>query len=183
MKTIKSLLCIALLSSIAISAQSQIEGGYARMKNFEAFGFGGFINVQFPIQEVDYLTFDLGLNWYKNQNDDDIAFAPLLVGYRYTLNRSGSGLFVEPFAGYTFGESGIEEYDENGQPVYDDNGEWKTKEIAGPAAGLMGGYLFSFENGNSLVLGLRYLHNFGPTPSDVVSLRLAYSFNLFGRRE
>lgn len=182
MKTIKTFVYTVVLLIVSHSAHAQIEGGYARMKDFEAFGFGGFINVNVPIREVDYLTFDLGLNWYKNQSDQDIAFAPLLLGYRYTLNRSGSGFFVEPFAGYTFGESGIEEYDEFGNPVYDADGQWKTKEIAGPAAGLMGGYLFTFENNQSLTLGLRYLHNFGPSASDVVSLRLAYSFGLWRGR-
>lgn len=61
---------------------------------------------------------------------------PVLLGYRYTLNQSGTGFYVEPNAGYSFGGSTIGGYNEYGALLNDGNGDWLYEKVAGPTGGV-----------------------------------------------
>lgn len=66
-------------------------------------GFGAFIKTGLPVSEGDDLTFEIGANIFPVQGyglDYGTIMCPLKAGYRFTLNRTGEGLYVEPQAGY-----------------------------------------------------------------------------------
>ena len=111
-----------------------------------------------------------------------MVLVPVLLGYRYTLDQSGWGLYAEPFAGYSFGESDIGVYSEWGSPLSDGNGNLLYEKVAGPTGGFGVGYLFEPGGAVQFNLGLRYSHTFGPTPVNLFALRLTHTFS-FGRRE
>jgi hypothetical protein len=152
-------------------AKAQIEIDYAHAKDFNQVGFGGFLNFSFPVTEADYLTVEGGFQYFKNQYDEDLGLIPALLGYRYTLDRSGTGLYIEPSAGYTFGNSTIGKYDENGG--------WtgENQKVAGPTAALGVGYLMDIGN-IPFTFGLRFEHNFGNYSTNVFSFRIAHSFGV-----
>lgn len=155
-------------------SNAQIELAGVSAKGFSAIGFGSFLNFSIPVSEANAVTIELGFQYFKNQYDEDLAFIPVLAGYRYTLNQSGSGFYVEPNAGYSYGASSVEKYKENG----DDTGE--EIKVTGPSAGIAAGYLVDLGN-IPFNFSLRYEHNFGNTATNVFSFRIAHSFG-FGRR-
>ena len=170
----QSIVLYFLLFSFNLS-KAQIEVAYANSKNFNAIGFGGFLNFSLPVSNANYVTIEGGFQYFKNKNDEDLGLIPVLIGYRYTIDQSGSGLYVEPNAGYSFGASSIGKYDSNG--VYtgvDEN-------VAGPTAGIGFGYLF--EAGRiPFNVGLRYEHNFGNYGTNIIAFRISHSFGS-GRRD
>ncbi|MEP6585014.1 MAG: autotransporter domain-containing protein [Ginsengibacter sp.] len=155
---------------------AQIEVAHASTKDFSAIGFGGFLNFSIPVSEANYITFEGGFQYFKNQYDEDLALIPVLVGYRYTLNQTGSGFYVEPNAGYTFGASSIGDYDANGGYLGVD------KKVAGPSAGIGFGYLIDLGN-IPFNFSLRYEHNFGDAATNVYSFRIAHSFGSRRRQD
>lgn len=141
---------------------AQIEVAHISAKDFKAFGFGGFLNFSIPVSEAtNYVTLEGGLQYFKDKNTNVLALYPVLVGYRYTLDQSGTGLYVEPNAGYIFSTSDYSDY-------------------SGAAAGIGVGYLIDLGN-IPFNFGLRYEHSFGNPATNVFSFRIAHSFN-FGRR-
>ena len=140
---------------------AQIEVAHVSSKDFTAFGFGAFLNFSIPASEANYVTIDGGIQSFKDKNTDELALLPVLVGYRYTLDQTGTGLYVEPNAGYTFSVSDYGDY-------------------SGPAAGIGVGYLIDLGN-VPFNFGFRYEHSFGNPSTNVISFRIAHSFS-FGRR-
>ncbi len=66
-------------------------------------GFGAFIKTGFPASEAADITFELSANIFPLQgygNQYGTIMCPLITGYRYTLDRSGQGFYVEPQIGY-----------------------------------------------------------------------------------
>jgi hypothetical protein len=167
--------------SISTICNGQIEGAYVKVKDFKAFGFGAFLNLGFPVSDANYLTVEGGLKYF-NHDDDEVGIFPVLLGYRYTLDQSGAGFYVEPYAGYTFGGTTIGVYDQYGSPVPDGNGRWLYEEVKGPTAGVGFGYLFQPGNKVQFNLALRYDHGFGNAAINMIALRLTHSFS-FGRRD
>ena len=159
--------CSLLLFSFLCNAQVEVD--YVKAKDFNSIGFGAFLNFSFSISEGDYLTVEGGLQYYNSTDGEELALIPALAGYRYTLDGTGSGWYVEPFAGYTFGSSTI--------GVYDENGGWEggNASVAGPAAGLGAGYLLDIGN-IPFNIGLRYQHNFGNLATNTFAFRIAHSF-------
>ena len=155
---------------------AQIELAHASTKGFSAIGFGGFLNFSLPVSEANYVTFEGGFQYFKNQYDEDLALIPVLIGYRYTSNQTGSGLYVEPNAGYSFGASSIGNYDENG------GYEGTDKKVAGPSAGIGVGYLIDLGN-IPFNFSFRYEHNFGNAATNIFSFRIAHSFGSRRRHE
>jgi hypothetical protein len=154
---------------------AQIEVARATAKGFNAIGFGAFLNFSIPVSEAtNYVTLEGGFQYFKDKNDDDLALIPVLIGYRYTLNQTGTGFYIEPDAGYTFGASTIPARDSNGDIMVDE------QKVAGPTAGIGTGYLFVTGN-ISFNVGLRYQHNFGNLSTNVLSFRISHSFS-FGRK-
>jgi hypothetical protein len=165
--------CFLLLCSHLCNAQIEVD--YAHGKDYNSIGFGGFLNFSFPAGESDYLTVEGGVQYFKSSDDEELALIPVLAGYRYTLDRTGSGLYVEPFAGYAFGGSTIGSYNENG------GWEGGNVKVAGPAAGLGVGYLFDIGN-IPFNVGLRLQHNFGNYGTSTLGLRISHSFG-FRKRD
>lgn len=167
------ILCFLLTCSIFVNAQ--IEVAHVSLKNFKATGFGGFLNFSLPVSEANYLTVEGGLQYFKNKKEEDLALAPVLLGYRYTLNQSGTGFYVEPNAGYCFGASGIPKYN-------DETGTGGYEKVAGPMAGVGVGYLLEPGEKLQFNVGLRYERTFAEAGANVFSFRISHAFT-FGRRE
>src|SRR5215211_5631311 len=103
----KQLLILNFILLCSLFCTAQIEVAHVSVKDFKSTGFGGFLNFSLPLSEANYVTLEGGLQYFKNKYDEELALIPVLLGYRYTINQSGSGLYVEPNAGYCFGESTI----------------------------------------------------------------------------
>ncbi len=84
-----------------------------------AFGFGAFIKTGFPVSEGADATLELGADMFFRKGygtEYGTVMCPLKVGYRYFLNGSGQGFYVEPQAGFNlFGVTSLP--DEYGQDV------------------------------------------------------------------
>jgi hypothetical protein len=178
------LFCTSFLSYSFIHAQ--IEVAHFSTKNFSATGFGTFLNVGIPINQTDAITPEIGL-YYFNSNGNNIAAAPLLLGYRHLLNANGDdfGFYVEPVAGYSFGGTDIQKLDQNGNPEYGPDGNQADQKVTGVTTGLGFGYLFRQSGWIRFNIGLRYEHTFvsnGDPATNIFALRVSHSFS-FGRRE
>src|SRR4051794_19757175 len=141
---------------MSFNTNAQIELAHVSVKNFKAFGFGGFLNFSLPVSEANYLTIEGGLQYFKDKNDNDLVLVPALFGYRYTLNQTGNGLYLEPNAGYCFGGSSLQKYDAVGSPIAESDGTWAVEKVAGPIAGLRIGYLFEPSGNIHFNVGIRY---------------------------
>jgi hypothetical protein len=179
----KQLLILNFILLSSLFCTVQIEAAHASVKDFKATGFGGFLNFSIPVSEANYATLEGGLQYFKNQYDEELALVPVLLGYRYTLNQSGSGLYVEPNAGYCFGESTIGKYDESGSLLPGDDGDWAKEKVAGPMAGVGVGYLFEPGGKAQFNIGLRYEHTFGNASVNVFALRISHAFSFRNREE
>lgn len=160
---------------------AQIEVAHITSKGFSATGFGGFLNIAVPVTEGNSITAEAGFYSFR-QDDDHVALVPFLLGYRYTLNGSGTGLYIEPSAGYTIGGTDIQKTDQLNSPILI-NGKWAEQTAEGVTAGLGTGYIFPGKL--AFNLGLRYQHVFvskDPT-LNIFSLRLSHSFSLRRREE
>ena len=171
------LLCLLVLGFHFCSAQ--IEVAHLSVKEFKAIGFSSFLNFSIPLSEANYVTVEGGLQYFKYSDDEEVGLFPISLGYRYTVNRSGTGLYLEPSAGYNFGGTTIGVY-ENDSPVSDGNGDWLYEKVAGPTAGLALGYLLEPGGKIQLNLALRYQRGFGPTPTNMFAFRVTHAFT-FGR--
>ena len=163
------------------SVNAQLEGAYINLKTFKAIGYGGHLNFKFPISEGGYLTTEGGFYLFK-KNESNVAVAPVLLGYQHTLDRSGTGFFVEPLAGYTFGGTDITKVDEEGNDVTvvnrDGVGEYVNQSVKGITGGLAAGYIFS---GNTpLLVGLRYERVFVSNDPGVNLVGVRITWPLFG---
>ena len=154
--------CFLLLSFNLSNAQ--IEVAHISAKGYNATGFGGFLNFSFPVSEVNYVTLEGGLQYFKDKNTQIVALVPALAGFRYTLDQSGSGWYVEPNAGYTF----VATTDTDSQE--------------GAAAGLTFGYLVDLGN-IPFNFSARYEHIFGNPSANVFSIRIAHSISFRKRQE
>jgi hypothetical protein len=67
-------------------------------------GVGAFIKGSIPASDAADVTIELGANFFPSEggwsSGEGTAMCPLKVGYRYTLNGTGEGFYVEPQAGY-----------------------------------------------------------------------------------
>lgn len=174
---------IALYSLLLFSTicNAQIEVVHVSLKNFKATGLGSFLNVSLPISDANYITAEGGVQFLKNSDEEELSMIPVLLGFRYTLNKSGSGIYVEPNAGYNFGSSTIGKYDEIGSPISDENGRYVYEKVSGLSTGIGVGYLFEPSGKIQFNVGLRYLRSFGETPVNTFSFRISHAFT-FGRR-
>ncbi len=164
-------LAFSLLIASALDAQLQVD--HLSFKGFSAVGFGAFLNFAIPVSEADFVTAEGGLDLFSSQQQN-VVVLPLLAGYRYTLDRSGTGFYLEPNAGYSYGGTDIQ--------IEDQNGNYADQKVSGVAAGASAGYLFEPAGRIQFNLGLRYEHIFGPVAQNMFSLRISHAFT-FGRRE
>lgn len=149
---------------------AQIEVARVSVKNFKAIGFGGFLNFSFPVSDANYATIEGGVQYFS-KDEEYLALIPVLAGYRYTLDQSGSGIYAEPNVGYNFGFSTIR-----------DDGYDELK-VAGPAAGMTVGYLFEPGGSIQFNVGLRYEHIFANAQTNAYSIRISHAFTLGKRKD
>lgn len=182
LKTKLSLLVIFLFVCAAVNAQ--IEGAYLKTKHISKFGLAGFINVAIPINDGDAITGEAGLYYFGfNNYEDQAAVVPIVVGYRHTFNGEGDGLYIEPFAGYSFGATDIPRTDKNGDIVYV-NGNEQDEKVNGIATGVSFGYIFPGSFGFNIGLRAQHVFTFQGDPSaNIISLRLSHTFHLGRRRD
>ncbi|MEO6820761.1 MAG: hypothetical protein ABI266_04900 [Ginsengibacter sp.] len=157
----KCCLLLNFLLFFSITSHAQIEVAHVSSKGYSAIGYGAFLNFSLAVSEGSYATLEGGVQYFKDKNKGEFTSIPFLAGFRYTLNQSGEGFYVEPTAGYAFSMS---DYDEGN----------------GIAAGLGMGYLFDITN-IPFNVGIRYLHSFDNSNANVISLRISHSLT-FGRR-
>ncbi len=162
------LIFCSLLFKSSIS-NAQLEVAHISMKGFSAIGLGGFLNVGIPTSEGAAITGEIGYYSFKHTGNQ-VILVPFLLGYRHTLNNSGSGTYLEPVLGYSIGATDITKAD------------YQEQKAAGITAGIGTGYIFPGRI--SFNLGLCYKHIFvskDPSPN-MFSLRISHSFSL-GRRD
>lgn len=165
-------LLFCLIASTSLKAQIQLD--HLSFKGYSALGFGGFFNFAVPVSDANYVTGEIGLDVFSS-NGENVALAPLLLGYRYTLDGSGTGFYVEPNAGYSFAGTDIQMTDESGNYTY--------QKVSGASAGLTAGYLFQPSGRIQFNLGVRYEHTFFENGgSNMFSFRISHAFT-FGKRE
>jgi hypothetical protein len=117
---IKRLLVAAFLF-ITIQAQAQL--GVIKMvgNNTSKYdlGYGAYLKMGYPVSKGSDVTLQIGAYLFVLNDggvqEDGTAVVPLTAGYRYTLNRKGSGLYVEPQIGYNL--YGVSSVNVNGNTV------------------------------------------------------------------
>ena len=159
---------------------AQIEVAHLASKGFSSTGFGGFLNIGIPVTEGNSVTAEAGVYSFK-QDDEQTILVPLLLGYRYTLNGSGAGFYIEPTAGYTIGGSDRQKMNEVNSPIIVD-GKYVNQNVSGVTTGIGTGYIFPGRI--AFNLGLRYQHVFvSKDPGlNLFSFRISHTIS-FRRRE
>lgn len=111
-------------------------------------GLGGYIKGVFPLTQASDLTLELGANFFflnDGGSGDGTAVVPIKAGYRYSLDGSGLGFYVEPQLGYNiYGVSSVNV-----------DGYTKNLKFHGLVCAAGTGYLFLLGN-TPLDLHLRY---------------------------
>ena len=158
--------------------KAQLEVAHVLTKNNSATGFGMYLHIGTPVSKGAEVSGELGFYYFAPQGAHMIMI-PLLAGYRYNLNGSRTGLYIEPQVGYSFGGTDIQKKDESGNPIYN-NDEVVDQKVSGMTGAITAGYLFPKI---PLQLGIRYTHIFvsGDPTQSILSLRASYAL-AFGRR-
>lgn len=171
----KKLFATFLLFFFIIQANAQL--GVMRLvgngtKDYKM-GYGAFIKTGFPVTEGNDATVEIGANMFPIDDRYGTIMCPLKVGYRYTLDGSGKGFYVEPQVGYDiYGVTSLEGKD--GQDV--------NLKYHGVIFAAGTGYLFYISN-VSFDVNLRYETVIAHGGSNnMVSLGISKSFG-FGRRD
>ena len=172
----KGILTISLLVLFIIQANAQL--GAMKLvgndtKNYQL-GFGAFIKGGFPVSDVGDVTLEIGVDYFPSKDaGEGTAMCPLKAGYRYTLNGTGEGFYVEPQVGYNiYGVTSL----------LDDNGYNVDLKYHGVVLAAGAGYLFSIGN-VPIDINLRYETVIAHGGSNnLVSLGITKSFS-FGRRD
>lgn len=66
-------------------------------------GFGAFIKTGFPVSDAADVTLELGADIFLMKGygtEYGTIMCPLKAGYRYTLNGTGQGFYIEPQVGF-----------------------------------------------------------------------------------
>lgn len=138
-------------------------------------GLGAYIKGAFPISQGNDITLELGANLFPLKDGgsgDGTAVVPIKAGYRYSLNGSGMGFYVEPQIGYNiYGVSSVNV-----------DGTTQNLKFHGLVGAAGGGYLFLIGS-TPLDLHLRYETVIDHGGSDnYVSLGLSFYLH-FGRKD
>jgi hypothetical protein len=172
----KGILTISLLFFFIIQVNAQL--GVMKLvgndtKNYKL-GFGAFIKAGFPVSDASDVTLEIGVNFFPSKDaGEGTAMCPLKAGYRYTLNGTGEGFYVEPQVGYNI--YGI-------TSLLDDNGDNVDLKYHGVVLAAGAGYLFSIGN-IPFDVNLRYETVIAHGGSNnLVSMGITKSIS-FGRRD
>jgi len=102
----KTIILSLLLSAMLINrANAQIEFAKLLGKNSADYlpGFGAFLKFGLPVTEADDISIEGGAIAFLDKEypgEYAIAMVPLKIGYRHTLNGTGTGFYAEPQIGY-----------------------------------------------------------------------------------
>ena len=102
----KGPLALAVLLAIAMQANAQL--GVTKMvgNNTSQYttGFTAFVKAGYPVSDGSDITLEIGADiFFLNDGygtADGTIMCPLVAGYRYTLNGTGEGFYVEPQVGF-----------------------------------------------------------------------------------
>lgn len=172
----KLMLTLSLLCFFIIQANAQL--GVMKLvgsdtKNYKL-GFGAFIKAGVPVSKSGAVTIEIGVNYFPSKDEGEgTVMCPLKVGYRYMLNGTREGFYVEPQVGYNlYGVTSL--LDENSYNV--------DLEYHGVIFAAGGGYLFSIAQ-IPFNLNLRYETVIAHGGSNnLVSLGITKSF-IFGKKD
>jgi len=157
-----------LFTSTSVRAQIQISKFIGANSNKSTLGYGGFLKYSHPISAGSDITFEIGFTSFSLKGNDAYGWivVPLKVGYRYTINQTGKGFYIEPFLGYNF--VGVDPND---------------RRFTGLVYGAGTRYLFAPIGKVNFDLGIQYesaLHSGGT--ANYLSFRLTHNFG-GGRRD
>jgi len=171
----KGLLSTLLLFFFIIQANAQL--GVMKLvgndtKDYKL-GFGAFLKSGFPVSGGSDVTLEIGADIFPLDAGYGTIMCPLKAGYRYTLNGTGMGFYVEPQVGFNlYGVTSLQ----------DENGEDVNLKYDGVIFAAGTGYLFSISN-ISFDVNLRYETVIAHGGSNnLVSLGITKSFS-FGKRD
>lgn len=167
----KNKILLAFFVLISYNSFAQIQISKLIGKNASQFktGYGAFLKFGVPVSDAADVSLEIGVNNFQLKADPaygGITF-PIKVGYRYTLNKTGTGFYLQPQAGYN-----IIGYDP------DDN-KFKGLVLAAGA-----GYLFESAGIIQFDLGLIYetaFHKEGA--ANYLSFRLSHNIVFGGRNK
>ena len=175
MSTLKNLSLSAFAILIASALHAQLEATQLIMKGRSATGLGGFFHAGFPVAKGDEIGLETGFQYFA-PGQSHLIFIPLLASYRHFFDHTGTGWYIEPFAGYTLGTTDIQELDASGNPVYNSDSTDVDQKASGPTAGIGVGYILPSAN-LPLNFGLRFEHVFvtGDPAASMLALRISWS--------
>ena len=158
---------IFLFVSFKLNAQIQFSKIVGKSSKDYGVGKGGFLKFSHPISEASDVTLELGANVFSLKDDPAYGWAliPIKAGYRYTLNRTGTGFYIEPQVGY------------NVYGIDPDDMKYTGLILAAGA-----GYLFKPIGKIKFDLGILFesaMHKGGPL--NYLSVRLSHNFSIGGR--
>jgi hypothetical protein len=164
----------------AATLHAQIEVTQLLMKGQGATGIGGFFHGGFPVGKGEEIGLEAGFDYFA-PGQSHLIFVPLLAGFRHFFDRSGTRWYIEPFAGYTIGNTDIQKVDASGNPVFNSDSSEVDEKPSGPTAGLGFGYILTSPK-YPVNFGLRFEHVFvsGEPSASLLSLRVSWS--LFAAR-
>ena len=164
-------LLVGLLLFISFNLKAQIQVSKLIGKNSSDFklGYGGFLQFSYPVSEASDVTLEVGANVFQSKVDEGYGWAviPVKAGYRYTLNQTGTGFYLQPQVGY------------NVYGINPDDEQFTGLILAGGA-----GYLFQPIGKIQFDLGLLFesaFHKGGA--ANYLSLRLTHNFSLSRRAD
>ena len=175
MTMLKKLCLMAICVTLSATLYAQLEVAQLFTNGNSYTGAGANLHVGFPVAKGDEVSGEIGF-YYFTPNSYHIVFVPFLVGYRHTLDHSGAGFYVEPFAGYSVGATDIPAVGPNGQPIVNSDGSGVDQSLSGATAGLGAGYILPNPK-LPLNFGLRYEHTFasGNLASNILAFRVSWS--------
>lgn len=174
----KKFLSFIILLFILVKSNAQIEVSKLIGKNSSDYkiGYGGFLKFSYPVSDGDDVSLETGVHIFfdKDYSEYGMADVPLKVGYRYTLNRAGTGFYVEPQLGYNI----------YGVNSYYDQINYKDVDEKFHGIILSGGVGYLFQPGIvQFDLGIRYESvMYNGKSLNYVSFRLTHNFS-FKKRD
>lgn len=127
-------------------------------------GYGGFLKFAYPVSDASDISLEVGANVFQLKENPAYGWAiiPVKLGYRYTLNQTGTGFYVQPQVGY------------NVYGIDPNDNKFTGLILAGGA-----GYLFETSGKIQFDLGLQFesaLHKDGS--ANYLALRLSHNFTI-----
>ena len=185
MTSLKKLSLSVCALMITATLHAQLAVAQLIMKGQPATGLGGFFHGGIPLTKNSEIGLEAGFDYFA-PNQSHLIFAPLLAGYRHFFGSSvtsaaGTGFYLEPFVGYTIGNTDIQKIDAAGNPVFNSDSTDVDQKASGATAGLCIGYILPSRS-YPLNFGLHFEHVFvsGDPSASMLSLRISWS--LFAAR-